>query len=159
MATFDEPIDVHYDESNDILYGSRGVPQAALSYEISKDIWLDHVPPNQAVVGVTVLNFLQHYPIEDKSRLIAIAKSVVEELLRTYPNVPLLEGDETPIPNEEIPLSEPTIHITAAPWLQIYTSAAAGTCITPPSQSIGLVSLFEIPRIDWSQIPVKEDVA
>jgi hypothetical protein len=159
MATCEEHIDINYDEQNDVLYASVGVPQAALSYEMTKDIWLDYVPPNHTVVGITVLNFLQHYPIAERSQLWTTAKAVVEELLRTYPTVPSVEAKESPTPSEEVPAPEPMIRMTPAPWLQICTSAAVGVWMTPPTQSVGLVALFEIPRIHWSQSPVKEDVA
>lgn len=49
MATFNERIDVDYDEHNDILYTSIGAPLAMLSYEIRKDIWLNYIPPHQEV--------------------------------------------------------------------------------------------------------------
>jgi uncharacterized protein YuzE len=159
MATFDEGIDVNYDERGDILYASAGPPQSALSYEITKDIWLDYVPPNQVVVGITVLNFLQHYPIADRLDLLTTAKAVVKELLQTYPTVPSFAREEDSMPGDDLTTPKPKISMAPSPWLQIYTSAAVGTHTGSLTLSIGLVSLFETPRIRWSQIPIKEEMA
>jgi uncharacterized protein YuzE len=157
MATVDDNIDINYDERGDILYASLGAPQSALSYEITKDIWLDYIPPSQTVVGITILHFLQHYPIVDRVQLLTTAKAVVKELLQTYPTVPSLAGEENAMPEKGIPSHAPKVSTAPSPWLQIYSSAAVGTYTAPLTQSIGLVPLFETPRIRWSQIPVKEE--
>ncbi len=159
MASDDDALDLDYDERSDVLYASLGPPQAALSYEITEDIWLDYVPPSRAFVGITVIDFLAHYPIADRSQLLTAAKAVVKEILQTYPAVPSLEGEENSRPDGEITAPEPKIRMVPAPWLQIYTSAAVGTYMAPLTLSIGLVSLFETPRIHWSRTPVKEEGA
>lgn len=147
----------NYDESNDVLYMSVGAPQATLSYEITKDIWLDYIPPSHAVVGVTVLNFSRHYPNRDRLPLLTMARAVVKEILQIYPTVPSLKGEENSMRDKDL-TTTPEISMAPSPWLQVYVSAAAGTYTAPLTQCIGLVSLFETPQIRWSQIPVKEEI-
>jgi hypothetical protein len=92
MASQDNTINLDYDEQNDVLYASRGSPQAALSYEVSKDIWLDYIPPNRAVVGITLLAFSVHYHVEDKEHLLDVARTVITKLLQQYPLIPAHQG-------------------------------------------------------------------
>jgi hypothetical protein len=79
-----------YDERGDVLYASLGNPHPALSYEIETDILLNYAPPNPQVVGITVLNFLKHFPRRDGTPVQSHAAAIVEELFRKYPLVPLL---------------------------------------------------------------------
>ena len=79
-----------YDARGDVLYASRGDPQPALSYEIDTDILLNYVPPDLHVVGITVLNFLKHFPRCDSIPVQSHAAAIVEELFRKYPLVPPL---------------------------------------------------------------------
>jgi hypothetical protein len=79
-----------YDVRGDVLYASRGDPQPAISYEIETDILLNYVAPNLHVVGITVLNFLKHFPRQDRTPVRSHAAAIVEELFRKYPLVPLL---------------------------------------------------------------------
>ena len=88
MASQHDPVIFDYDEQNDVLYASRGSPQAVLSYEISKDIWLDYVPPNRTVMGITILSFSQHFPVPEGMPLLIIASAAVQELLQRYSSVP-----------------------------------------------------------------------
>jgi hypothetical protein len=152
MASPDDALDLSYDERGDVLYASLGPTQAALSYEVMKDIWLDYVPPNRAVVGITVLNFLQHYPVAERTDLLTQARAVVQELLQTYPVVPSDERLEaSPVVGASTNVPQPTVRITAEPWLQIsttVTTAAAGIFTQPLTRSFGVVSLFETPRLE-----------
>jgi len=78
-----------YDARGDVLYASLGDPQPALSYAIETDILLNYIPPNPQVVGITVVNFLKHFPCRDVTPVHSHAAAVVEELFRKYPLVPL----------------------------------------------------------------------
>jgi hypothetical protein len=79
-----------YDARGDVLYASLGDPQLALSYEIDTDILPNYVPPNLHVVGITVLNFLKHFPRRDSIPVQSHAAAIVEQLFRKYPLVPPL---------------------------------------------------------------------
>lgn len=78
-----------YDARGDVLYASIGDPQSALSYEIETDVLLNYVPPNPHVVGITVINFLKHFPRLDATPVHSHATAIVEELYRKYPLVPV----------------------------------------------------------------------
>jgi uncharacterized protein YuzE len=153
MASDDDALDIDYDEPSDVLYASLGPPQAALSYEIVKDIWLDYVPPNRAVVGITVVNFLQHYPVEDRTQLLTVGKAVVQDLLQRYPSVPSDVGSASSS------AFEVTLRITAVPELQSFTSAATGLYIKLPTSPSGLVMLFETPRVHGGHLVAKDEAA
>lgn len=81
-------LQLDFDARGDVLYASLGPPQSAVSYEIDEDVYLRHVPPSHAVVGITILNFLQHFPLEDRAPLQPHATRIVNELLRKYRFVP-----------------------------------------------------------------------
>lgn len=81
-------LQLDYDARGDVLYASLGAPQPAVSYEIDEDIYLRHVPPSHDVVGITILNFLQHFPLEDRAPLQQHAARIVHELLQKYRSVP-----------------------------------------------------------------------
>jgi uncharacterized protein YuzE len=140
MASQDDTLNLDYDEQNDVLYASLGSPQAALSYEISKDVWLDYIPPNRTVVGITVLNFLEHYPVTNRDVLLEIAQTVVQDLLRRSPSVPIDQGLVT-------------IRMSLTPSLQIIgtTTATAGTYPIPRTHVVGFVSRFETLRIEGNR--------
>jgi hypothetical protein len=160
MASPDDILELDYDAENDVLYASLSTPQAALSHELIEDVLLRYIPPSPEVVGITIINFLQHYPLQDTAQVLSAARAVVEDLLEKYPSVPLeqREGD-MPIPGDPRRSFTLTTHIEPVPWLQFSTSAAAGTYAVPLTQSIGLVSLFESPRIQPVQAKVKDDAA
>ncbi|HXH09371.1 MAG TPA: DUF2283 domain-containing protein [Alphaproteobacteria bacterium] len=160
MASPNDILELDYDAENDVLYASLGTPQAALSYEMMEDVLLRYVPPSPAVVGITIINFLRHYPLQDTALVLSVAKAVVENLLEKYPTVPLdqREGNMS-TPEDSRRSYTLTTHIEPVPWLQISTSAPAGTYTIPLTQSIGLVSLFESPRIQPVQSKAKDDAA
>ena len=146
MAAQDDTLNFDYDEQNDVLYASLGSPQAALSYEIRKDVWLDYVPPNRTVVGVTILNFLEHHPVTNRDSLLEITQTVVHDLLQKYPTVPLDQG-------------EVTLRISPTPWLRTFTTATVGVHATPLTQVIGFVSRFETLRIQGNRVVAESIVA
>jgi uncharacterized protein YuzE len=139
MASQDGTLDLDYDEQNDVLYGSLGSPRATLSYEISKDVWLDYIPPNKTVVGITVLGFSKHYPIAHNGEWREKVQSIVQDLLQKYPSVP----DYVPV----------TILIDPTPWLQIFSTAAAGIHAMPLTHAIGLSLYYVPPRIEGNRVP------
>jgi hypothetical protein len=52
-------------------------------------------------VGITVLDFLEHYPVEDRRQLLSVAKAVVKDLLEKSDSVPFVQlPKKTPTPNE-----------------------------------------------------------
>jgi hypothetical protein len=52
-------------------------------------------------VGIAVLDFLEHYPVEDRRQLLSVAKAVVKDLLEKYDSVPFAQlPKKTPTPNE-----------------------------------------------------------
>jgi hypothetical protein len=52
-------------------------------------------------VGITVLDFFEHYPVEDRRQLLSVAKAVVKDLLQKYDSVPFAQlPKKTPTPNE-----------------------------------------------------------
>ena len=90
MALSAEPVwQLDYATRGDGLYASIDDPEPALSYEIETDILLNYVPPNPQIVGITVINFLKHFPRRDVTPMHSHATAVVEELFRKYPLVPL----------------------------------------------------------------------
>ena len=90
MAMSAEPVwQLDYDARGDVLYASIGDPQPALSYEIETDVLLNYIPPNPRVVGITVINFLKHFPRREIAPIDSHATAVVEDLYRKYPCVPM----------------------------------------------------------------------
>jgi hypothetical protein len=146
MASQDNTLDLDYDEQNDVLYASLGSPQAALSYEISKDIWLDYIPANRRVLAVTVLNFLEHYPVANRDTVLQEARTIVQDLLQRYPSVPL--------DPERV-----TIRMNPAPWLLSSNTATAGTHAKPLMKVVGFVSHFYTLRIEGNRVAAKDIVA
>jgi hypothetical protein len=146
MALKDKILDLDYDEQNDVLYASVGSPQASLSYEVSRDIWLDYIPPSRMVVGVTVLNFLAHHPVTTRDTLLEMAKTVVEDILQSYPLVPL---DQQRV----------TIRMYPAPWLLSVSTATAGIHTIPLTKDVGFVSHFEPLRIQGNRVVAGDTVA
>jgi hypothetical protein len=144
MASQDITLDLDYDEQNDVLYASLGSPQAALSYEVSKDVWLDYIPPNLTVLGITILNFLKHYPVTNKTTVFETAQTVVQDLLQRYPSVPIHQV-------------RVTIHMNPTPWLQNFNTTTVGTHTIPLTHVFGFVSHFESLRIQGHRV-VSEDV-
>jgi uncharacterized protein YuzE len=141
MASQDDTLDLDYDEQNDILYASLGSPQAALSHEIVKDIWLDYVPPHRAVVGMTILSFSQHFAIPDKTQLLVVAKTAVQDLLRRYPSVP--SGEE---------VQQVQMAVAENPYVQTFTSATYGTRFDRTTMYVGPAPLMKSPDIQSSQV-------
>lgn len=137
----DDTLDLDYDEQNDVLYASLGSPQPAVSYEISKDIWLDYIPPNRAVVGITILSFSRHYAIQDMTQLLVVAKSVVENLLHRYPSVPSGAGRQ-----------EVTTAVAENPYVQTFTSATYGAALERGTMYVGPSPLIKSPHIQLSQV-------
>ena len=80
--------DLDYDDEVDVLYASRGAPQPAASLEVIDDVLLRYVPPRSDVVGITIVNFLKHFPNVNAKPFQAHATAVLEELFRKYPMVP-----------------------------------------------------------------------
>jgi len=137
----DHVLDLSYDEDGDVLYASLGSPQAALSYEVTKDIWLDYVPPSRAVVGLTVINFLAHYPVEDNGQVLTMARAVVQDLLRQYPSVPS---------DEEMQAAK--IISEDNPYIQSFTSGVSGIWPDRSTIYVGGTSPIQSPRIQSSQV-------
>ncbi len=80
--------DLDYDEEVDVLYASRGAPQPAASFEVIDDVLLRYVPPHTEIVGITIVNFLKHFPNVEAKPFQAHATAVLEELSRKYPGMP-----------------------------------------------------------------------
>ena len=138
MASQDDILNMDYDTDSDVLYASLGPPQASLSYEIAKDIWLDYVPPNRAVIGITVINFLRHYPIEDRMQILSAGSAVVKNLLQRYPSVPSDEELQT---------------ITAqTSYVQSITVAVQSTTSSKMTLYVGGVTLIQNPHIQSSPL-------
>jgi uncharacterized protein YuzE len=146
MASHDNTLDLDYDEQNDVLYASLGSPKAALSYEVSKDIWLDYTPPHRTVVGITILNFLKRYPVPNRDTVFQMARTVVQDMLQRYPSVPI---DQALV----------TIHINPVPWLQSVSTATLGIHTTPLTHVVGFTSHVESLRIQGNRIVPEDAVA
>jgi hypothetical protein len=86
--TMQPPWELDYDADGDVLYASRGAPQPAAGVEICDDAWLRYVPGNPDVVGITILKFLEHYPLPAGRPLLQHATDVVTALWQTYPKIP-----------------------------------------------------------------------
>lgn len=82
-------LQLDYDDEVDVLYASFGPPQRALCAEVEPDILLRYVPPRAEVVGITIIDFLTHFPRSPQIAFQTHAASVVADLLRKYPTVPL----------------------------------------------------------------------
>jgi len=82
-------LQLNYDETGDVLYASLGEPQPAISFEVDTDILLRYVPPSSKVVGITIMNFLMHFPYSSSAAFEVHAANVVADLLRKYPEVPV----------------------------------------------------------------------
>ena len=89
MASPDDVLEIDYDAENDVLYASLGTPQAALTYAMMEDVLLRYIPPSPDVVGITIINFRRHYPLEDMASILSTAQVVVKDLLEKYLHVPL----------------------------------------------------------------------
>jgi uncharacterized protein YuzE len=79
--------DLDYDDEVDVLYASRGAPQPAVSMEIIDDVLLRYVRPHTEVVGITIMNFLKHFPNVKAKPFQAHVTAVLDELFRKYPTV------------------------------------------------------------------------
>lgn len=146
MASKDNILDLDYDEQNDVLYASLGSPQAALSYEISKDVWLEYIPPHRTVIGIMILNFLKHYPVTNRDTLLEMARTIVHDLLQKYPSVPL---DQERV----------TIRMSPTPWLLSFSTTTAGTYAIPLTKVIGFTSYAETLRIQGNRVVAEDTVA
>jgi hypothetical protein len=144
MASLDETLELDYDAANDVLYASLGAPQAALSYEMIEDILFRYIPPSPEVVGITIINFLEHYSMHDKAKLPMSAKPIVQDLLQKYSHVPL---DEVL-----------TIHITPNDWLLPSSSLAAGAHPEGATKYLSHPALYKSLDVQWSQ-PEKDKVS
>ncbi|MBI4641208.1 MAG: DUF2283 domain-containing protein [Candidatus Tectomicrobia bacterium] len=80
---------MNYDETGDVLYVSLGESQPAISFEVDTDILLRYVPPSYNVVGITIMNFLMHFPCVSSATFESHAAKVVAEFLKKYPKVPM----------------------------------------------------------------------
>ena len=80
--------ELDYDAEGDVLYASRGAPQPAASVEVWDDVWLRYVPGSPDVVGITILQFLEHYPLPAGRALPEHATDVVAALGQAYPKIP-----------------------------------------------------------------------
>jgi uncharacterized protein YuzE len=89
VVTISLPWNLDYDAEVDVLYASRGAPQPAASLEVIDDVLLRYVPPHSEVVGITIVNFLKHFPNIGAKPFQAHATGVLEEVLRKYPSVPM----------------------------------------------------------------------
>jgi hypothetical protein len=137
----DSILDLSYDEDGDVLYASLGSQQAALSYEVTKDVWLDYIPPSRVVVGMTMVNFLAYHPIKDRGQLLTAARAVVQRLLRQYPSVPPYgEMQATRIISEE------------GPYVQSFTSSVIGIGSDRSTIYVGGTSPIQSPQIQSSQV-------
>ena len=89
--TPDDAIQIDYDEEADVLYVSFGPPQAALSFQLEDqvDVFLRYILPDPQVTGVFILDFLRNFPKSPEFSLIAHAFTVVGDLLKKYPKIPL----------------------------------------------------------------------
>jgi uncharacterized protein YuzE len=145
MASLDEIIELDYDATNDVLYASLGAPQAALSYELIEDVLFRYIPPSQEVIGITIMNFSEHYPVHDKATMPMAAKPIVQELLRKYPRVPLDEVF--------------TINIAPNSWLLSSSSVAAGTHPDDATKYLSHPALYKSPDIQCSPQPEKDKVS
>jgi Protein of unknown function (DUF2283) len=143
MASQDDTVNLDYDEQNDVLYASRGSSQPALSYEIVKDIWLDYVPPDRTVVGMTILNFSNQFAVSERTELLNVAEAIVKDLLRQYPSVPL---------DERVP--EDQMSSIYAPYIWISISTVFDARPNSDTQYIGVGPMVESFRIQSSPIPV-----
>ena len=97
---FGKPLRLNYDEEADVLYASIDKPQPAVSVEIEPDMLLRYVPPSNAIVGITMIYFQEHFPCPPQKNLYEHAASVVIDLLTKYRVVP-----EGPSPNHRFAAS------------------------------------------------------
>jgi hypothetical protein len=83
-----KPLRLNYDEEADVLYASIDKPQPAISLEIEADILLRYTPPENEVVGVTLISFLEHFPCPPQKQILEHAASIVTDLLMKYRVLP-----------------------------------------------------------------------
>jgi len=81
-------LQLHYDEEGDVLYASVDRPRRALSFEVDTDILLRYTPPDPTTIGVTILGFLEHFPLSIDMPLLDHARLVVDRILTQHPEVP-----------------------------------------------------------------------
>ena len=94
MASPNECLTLQYDAESNVLYASLGVPQAALSYEVAEDVLLRYVPPSRRVVGITIIDFTRHYPVEEGGSVDERARAIIEDLLAKCPEVPAFPEED-----------------------------------------------------------------
>jgi hypothetical protein len=85
---FGKPLRLNYDEEADVLYASIDKPQPAVSVEIEPDVLWRYVPPSNAIVGITMIYFQEHFPCPPQKNLYEHAASVVIDLLTKYRVIP-----------------------------------------------------------------------
>jgi hypothetical protein len=82
-------LDLDYDEEGDVLYASIGAPQPAAGIEVAPDVVLRYIPLSCEVVGLTTLNFLEHFPLPSQTSLPEHMLAVATRLLQQYSKVAL----------------------------------------------------------------------
>jgi hypothetical protein len=111
-----------------------------------EDVLFRYIPPSPEVIGITIMNFLEHYPVHDKATMPMAAKPIVQELLQKYPCVPL---DEVL-----------TINIAPNSWLlSSGSNVAAGAHPGETTKYLSHPALYKSPDVQWSQRPEKGKVS
>jgi hypothetical protein len=82
-------LDLDYDEEGDVLYASIGAPKPAAGIEVVPDVVIRYIPLSYEVVGLTALNFLEHFPLPSHTSLPEHMRAVAMRLLQQYQKVPV----------------------------------------------------------------------
>jgi len=58
-------IEYNYDKEADVMYLSLGRPQSAFTLKIAEDFILRLHPKTREVVGITIIDFSQHFSLSE----------------------------------------------------------------------------------------------
>ena len=75
-------MNLHFDAKSDVLYCSFGEPQPAIGVEVDEGIVVRHHPETDAVVGITVVDFLRRFQQQSATVSIPLDNAVYAEVYK-----------------------------------------------------------------------------
>lgn len=77
-------IQINYDDFSDVLYISFGNPCPGLADGIGDGNFVRIDPYTDEIVGITILNFKEHYKPQPNKDILEFAKKLIPKILEVY---------------------------------------------------------------------------
>ncbi len=77
-------LQIHYDDSVDVLYISFGNPRPAVATEINKGDFVRVDPYTDEVAGITILDFKKRYITKASMNIEESAQNIIPKLLKEF---------------------------------------------------------------------------